>query len=295
MHPSFIPYFKFSVSKPEETIIRANRPWWDLEIKDFFRYKDLLYLLVRRDFVTSYKQTILGPFWIVLQALMGSAVFTVVFGKIAGLSTDGHPAFLFYLSGTLAWQYFSTVFGSGCNALQANIALFSKVYFPRLIPPISQAIFALFNFCFQLLVFFLALVVYYITNPEDTVGLRIEVFLLPLTVFQTAILATGMGLIISAASAKYRDLARIAGMAAQFLMYATPVIYPVSEIPQKYQSFLAWNPLTFIVESYRYLLLGHSTACTWEFAIPSILLSLLIFFVGIIFYNQVQRTYVDFV
>ena len=163
-----------------ETIIRANRSWWDLELKEFFKYKDLLYLLVRRDFVTSYKQTILGPFWVILQALMGSAVFTVVFGNIAGLSTDGHPAFLFYLCGTLAWQYFGTIFGAGSYALQANMVLFSKVYFPRLIPPIGQAISALLNFFIQLTVFFLALAIYRYNVTEATTGPSLRVIFLPL-------------------------------------------------------------------------------------------------------------------
>ena len=215
--------------KTQKVIIKANRSLWDLEIKDFFKYKDLLYLLVRRDFVTSYKQTILGPFWVILQALMGSAVFTVVFGNIAGLSTDGHPAFLFYLCGTLAWQYFGTVFGAGSNALQANLGLFSKVYFPRLIPPIGQAISALLNFFIQLIVFFIALGIYHSTNPDAIVGPRGEVLLLPLLVFQSAILGLGMGFIISSASVKYRDLGRLAGLLTQFLMYATPVIYPISD------------------------------------------------------------------
>jgi len=278
-----------------ETIIRANRSWWDLELKEFFRYKDLLYLLVRKDFVTSYKQTILGPIWVILQALMGSAVFTVIFGKVAGLSTDGHPAFLFYLCGTLAWQYFGSVFGVGSNSLQSNLMLFSKVYFPRLIPPVGQAVFALLNFLIQLIVFFVALAIYHSGTPDATTGPRIEAFALPLLVFQSAILALGLGFIISAASAKYRDLARMAGMATQFLMYASPVIYPLSEIPLKYQAFLALNPLTFIVEAYRHLLLGHSTAFTLEFAIPSIAITLIIFFIGVVLYNKTQRTYVDYV
>ena len=138
------------VNSTRETIIKSNRSCLDLEAKDFFRYKDLLLLLIRRDFVTSYKQTILGPFWIIAQALLGSAVFTIIFGKVANLSTDGHPAFLFYLSGMLGWQYFAAVFSVGCNSLQSNIMLFSKVYFPRLIPPIGQAIFAILNFLIQL-------------------------------------------------------------------------------------------------------------------------------------------------
>ena len=260
-----------------------------------WHYKDLIYLLIRRDFVTSFKQTILGPVWIIIQALMGSAVFTIIFGNIAGLSTDGHPAFLFYLCGNLAWQYFSNVLGIGTTALQANLHLFSKIYFPRLIPPIAQAISALLNFSIQLLVFLIAVMVYNLNFNISQIDINIEIILLPFIVFQSAILGLGLGFIISAASVKYRDLARISGMFTQFLMYATPVIYPISEIPDKYQALAALNPLTFIVESYRHILLGFSTGCKFEFALPSIILTIIIFLIGLSLYNKTQRTYVDYV
>jgi len=277
------------------TIIKAKRSWFDLEFVDFLKYKDLLFLLIRRDFVISYKQTILGPFWVIAQALLGSAIFTVIFGKIANLSTDGHPAFLFYLSGMLGWQYFASVYGIGCNALQSNLMLFSKVYFPRLIPPVGQAIFAIFNFLIQLAVFFIAFVIYQKTTssvlPLHLTGL----IFIPLLLLQSIALGLGIGFIISALSVKYRDLSRVAGMATQFILYASPVIYPISEIPEKYQAFMAWNPLVFIIESYRKILLGHSTASTLEFALPSVGLTILVFFIGLILYNKTQRTYVDYV
>ena len=276
-------------------LIKANRSLLDFELKDFLKYKDLLFLLIRRDFVTSYKQTILGPFWVVIQALAGSAVFTVIFGKIANLSTDGHPAFLFYLCGNLGWQYFGSVFGIGSNALQANVGLFSKVYFPRLIPPLTQAFSSLLNFVIQLFVLLIAIWIYRSTNTTAETGPSYLVFLLPLLVFQSAILGLGLGFIISATSVKYRDLSRLAGLFTQFIMYASPVIYPISEIPTKYQIYTAYNPLTFIVESYRALLLGSASGCKWEFAIPSVLITLVIFVIGVILYNKTQRTYVDYV
>ena len=266
-----------------------------MEFKEVFNYKDLIFLLIRRDFVTSYKQTILGPFWIILQALLGSSVFTVVFGKIANISTDGHPAFLFYLCGMLSWQYFSSVYGVGCNALQSNLPIFSKVYFPRLIPPVSQAFFLLFNLIIQISLLFLAIYMFKLKYSDITSGPQISAFLLPFLILQSALLGLGMGFIVSSASVKYRDLSRVAGMATQFLMYASPVIYPISEIPEKYKLYLAWNPLTFIVESYRELLLGHSTGCSTEFAIPSIVVSLIIFTLGLALYNSTQRTYVDMI
>lgn len=282
---------------PHKNVIKSNRPWWDLELGEILRYRDLLLLLVRRDFVTTYKQTILGPVWVILQALMGSAVFTVVFSGLAGLSTDGHPAFLFYLSGTLAWQYFATVFGSGSHALQAHLGLFSKIYFPRLIPPLCDAISALVKWSIQLAVFFLALFLYNQGASADAQVLpRPEALLfLPALLLQTALLSLGIGFIVSAASVKYRDLAQVAGMFTQFIMYATPVIYPISQVPETYRPYLAYNPLTFIVEGYRHLLLGHATAATPEYAIPSMTTTLLLFFLGLIVYNKTQRTYVDYV
>jgi lipopolysaccharide transport system permease protein len=279
----------------KEIHIKSNRSWLDLELSQILKFKDLFILLIRRDFVTSYKQTILGPFWVVIQALAGSAVFTVIFGNIAGISTDGHPAFLFYLCGNMAWQYFAQVFGLGSNALQSNIGLFSKVYFPRLIPPLTQAFSSLLNFIIQLIVLLLAIWIYRSSNPASITCLSPFIFLLPLLVLQSAMLGLGVGFIISATSVKYRDLSRLAGLLTQFIMYASPIIYPISEIPTKYQIYTAYNPLTFIVESYRALLLGNASGCKWEFAIPSVLITLVIFFLGLILYNHTQRTYVDYV
>ena len=282
------------IANTRRIVIRADRKWWDLEVRDLLNYKDLLFLLVRKDFVTSYKQTVLGPIWVVLQALMGSAVFAVIFGKIAGIETNGHPAFLFYLVGNLAWNYFASVFGTGCNSLQSNIHLFSKVYFPRLIPPIADAVSKLINFLIQFLVYILALGFYHSTYPAPDSGILIEAIFLPLLVLQIAVLGLGLGFIASAVSVKYRDLSRFAGLATQFLMYATPVIYPISEIPKAYQFWMAWNPLTFIVESFRYLLLGSASGCTIEYALPSIGMTVMILLIGVILYNNCQRTYVDY-
>jgi len=277
------------------THIKSNRSWCDLEVTDFFRYKDLIYLLIRRDLVTSYKQTILGPLWVVIQALMGSAVFTVVFGNIAGISTDGHPTFLFYLSGMIGWQYFGSILGIGSYSLQSNLALFSKVYFPRLIPPISQSISALLNFVIQLLVFYLALLVHNQATSQAGITIDYKIIFIPLLVLQSAIFGLGIGFIFSALSTKYRDFSRISGQFTQLIMYGTPVIYPASAIPNHYEFLMMWNPLAFIVESYREILLGHSTACNLEHALPSILVTLVIFFCGLVLYNKAQRTYVDFV
>tara|TARA_B100001093_G_C26825887_1_gene1013970 strand:- start:1201 stop:2055 length:855 start_codon:yes stop_codon:yes gene_type:complete len=275
-------------------LIKANQSWLDFDLHEIWNYKDLLYLLVRRDFVTSYKQTILGPFWVVFQALVGSAVFSVVFSNIAGLSTDGLPPFLFYLCGNLAWQYFASVLGMSSNTLQANLGIFSKVYFPRLIPPIGQSISLLLNFFIQFIVLFIAVYIFKFQVPTTHVGPLSTIFILPLLIFQLAALGLGVGFIISSISVKYRDLSRLAGLLTQFIMYASPVIYPISEIPEKYQALIMWNPLVFIVESFRYLILGQASACDLEFAVPSIISTVFIISLGLICYNKTQRSYVDF-
>ena len=250
--------------------------------------------MIWRDIVTSYKQTVLGPLWLVIQALMGSAVFTIIFGNIAGLSTDGHPSFLFYLCGNLGWQYFAKTFGIGCNALQTNVGIFSKVYFPRLIPPFTSSISALLDFGIQLAVLLLAILIYNYSFGPPHILPSYSTVLLPLLVFQTILLGLGTGFIISSISVKYRDIGRLGGLISQFIMYASPVIYPLSEIPNKYQHFLAYNPLTFIIESYRYLLLGKSLGCTWEYATPSILITVILFLAGTSFYNRTQKNFVDY-
>ena len=210
------------------------------------------------------------------------------------MSTDGHPVFLFYLCGNLAWNYFGNVFGTGSNALQANAPLFSKVYFPRLIPPISQAFSALINFFVQFFVLLLAIIIYKHEHLTSIAGINLAILFLPLLVFQSALLGLGLGFIVSAISVKYRDLARLATLMSQFIMYASPIIYPISEIPEKYLPYVAYNPLTFIVESYRFVLLGRATACNMEFAVPSISITILIFIFGLFLYNKIQRRYIDY-
>ena len=275
--------------------IKAKKSLFDLELKEIFKYRDLFYFLIRRDFVSSYKQTILGPAWIVIQALLGSAIFTIIFGEIAGISTDGHPAFLFYLAGNLAWQFFSGVFAIGSNALQSNHNLFSKVYFPRLIPPFAQSSTMLINLLINLLLFAVSAYVYYYKTGVNPSSLNLGVILLPLITLQTLFLGLGVGVILSSISIRYRDLGRLAGLMSQFIMYASPVIYPISLIPDKYNFFISLNPLTFIVETYRFILLGKASGFSIEYAVPSLLITIVLFISGLLLYNKTQRSYVDFV
>ena len=226
---------------------------------------------------------------------MGSAVFTIIFGKIANLSTDGHPAFLFYLVGNLSWQFFGGVFGIGSNALQSNHNLFSKVYFPRIIPPIAQSFTIIINLMIHLFLFGISIYIYKYSLGGTTSGPNLWILIIPLLVLQTLALGLGLGFIVSSMSVKYRDFGRLTGLMTQFIMYASPVIYPLSLIPDKYKFLSQINPLTFIVESYRFSLLGSAHGFTMKYAITSIGITIVILFIGIIFYNKIQRSYVDYV
>ena len=275
--------------------IKANKSLFDLELKEIFKYRDLFYFLIRRDFVSSYKQTILGPAWIVIQALLGSAIFTIIFGEIAGISTDGHPAFLFYLAGNLAWQFFSGVFAIGSNALQSNHNLFSKVYFPRLIPPFAQSSTMLINLLINLLLFAVSAYVYYYKTGVNPSSLNLSGYSSSIDYTSNFISRTWIRFILSSISIRYRDLGRLAGLMSQFIMYASPVIYPISLIPDKYNFFISLNPLTFIVEAYRFILLGKASGFSIEYAVPSLLITIVLFISGLLLYNKTQRSYVDFV
>lgn len=275
--------------------IKPSTGWFDINLREIWQYRDLLFLLVRRDFVSQYKQTILGPFWLIAQPLFGTSVFTVIFGMVAKLPTDGLPVFLFYQSGMLGWNYFANTYGSNSNALQSNVGLFGKVYFPRMIPPLATCITNLFTFILQLFVFMIVYTIFKINLGENaTFGISPYVCFLPLLVIQSALLAIGVGLFISAITVKYRDFAKMSGLIMQFLMYVSPIIYPLSEVPEKLKWVMMLNPLSFIVESYRVMLLGKGSISI-ELAIVSIVITLSIFFIGTILYNKIQKTYVDYV
>tara|TARA_B100000212_G_C27359017_1_gene527283 strand:- start:154 stop:1005 length:852 start_codon:yes stop_codon:yes gene_type:complete len=275
--------------------IRPSKGWCDINLKEIWQYRDLLILLIRRDFVAQYKQTVLGPFWLVAQPLLGTGVFTVIFGMVAKLPTDGLPVFLFYQTGMLGWNYFASTYGSNSNALQSNVGLFGKVYFPRIIPPVAVCVTNLFAFLLQLIVFMIVYMAFKIHLGENaSFGITPYACFIPLLVFQSALLAIGVGLLMSALTVKYRDLAKVGGLVMQFLMYVSPIIYPLSEVPEKLKWIMMFNPLSFIVESYRVLLLGKGSVSI-ELALSSVSITLVIAFLGIVLYDKTQRTYVDYV
>jgi lipopolysaccharide transport system permease protein len=280
-----------------EVRIRPNTSWFHIDLEGLNHYRDLLWLLVQRDFTAKYKQTILGPLWFLLNPIINSLAFTLVFGKIVGVSTDGVPPMIFFLSGQLGWTYFSTVLGSTANSLAGNTHLFAKVYFPRIIPPLAVTISSLLALVIQLVTFLGFYAHHQLTAaPERLLTMpTLSWALFPLIVVHMAFLALGVGLILSALSAKYRDVQQVQGFFVTIWMYVTPIIYPLSTISEKYPK-LVWlaelNPMTAIVETTRQLFLGVGTVTPTGY-LTSVIVTLIVFATGLFSYQKSARTFVD--
>jgi len=273
-----------------DLVITPRKKWYDLQLRDLWRYRDLIVLFVRRDFVSRFKQTILGPLWYIIQPLLTSIVFTVIFGQIAKLPTDGLPQILFYMSGTVMWHYFSNCLTGTSNTFTSNAGIFGKVYFPRLVTPISLVISNLISFTIQLL-FFLSFLTYFIVRGSD-VKLTMWALSLPLLVLLMAGLGLGFGIIVSSVTTKYRDLSYLVGFGVSLWMYATPVIYPVSTIPERWRWVADINPMTPIIETFRMGFLGAGNA-SWLGLAYSAGFMILILFLGIVIFNRVEKTFID--
>ena len=273
------------------TVIRPRRGWFDLRLRELVSYRDLILLLVKRDFTVLYKQTILGPAWALIQPLLTTLIFTVVFGNIASLPTDGMPSFLFYMCGNVAWQYFA-----GClNTFARNSRLFGKVYFPRLCMPIATVLSQLINFAVQFALF-LCFLLYYATRPGTAVHPQLGLILFtPLLLLQMAMLGLGFGIIVSALTTKYRDLAMLVGFGVQLWMYATPVAYPASMIMTKYPHLLGLymlNPMTPVIELFRAAYLGVE-GFELQYIWPSAAITLAVLFVGVVLFSRTEKTFMD--
>ena len=273
-----------------DLIITPRKKWWDLQLRDVWHYRDLIGLFVRRDFVSRYKQTILGPLWFIIQPLLTSIVFTVIFGNIAQLPTDGLPQMLFYMSGNILWSYFSTCLTSTSTTFTANAHLFGKVYFPRLVMPVSIVISDLITFAIQF-VFFLAYLLFFYLRGS-AVGLTTWAFALPLLLVLMAGLGLGFGIIISSLTTKYRDLQYLVSFGVGLWMYATPVIYPVSSIPEKWRWVANVNPVTPIIETFRKGFLGAGDA-SWARLAYSFGFMLVVLLIGVVIFNRVEKTFID--
>jgi len=272
------------------TIIEPPAKLFDLKLDELWRYRDLIFLFVHRDFVAQYKQTILGPAWHFIAPLFTTIIFTIVFGKIAQIPTDGLPPFLFYMAGTVLWGYFSAVLTSTSSTFTGNAGIFGKVYFPRLAVPVAQLISRLIAFGIQFF-FFLCFMAYFILAGAE-VRPNAWVLALPLFLVMMAALGLGLGVIISSLTTRYRDLTVLVGFGVQLLMYATPIIYPLSVIPEQYRYWLLLNPIAPIIELFRYAFLGAGSVSLGMLAY-SILFITAILYIGIVLFNRVERTFMD--
>ena len=277
------------------TRIRPKTGWFDINLKELWQYRDLIWMLIKRDFTLIYKQTILGPAWVVIQPLLTTVIFTVVFGNIAGLPTDGMPKFLFYMGGNIAWQYFANCLNATANTFIANRNIFGKVYFPRLCMPLSTVFSRLINFGVQFALF-AVFVVYYMLQPGSAVQPNWQLILMtPLMILQLAMLGLGFGMIVSSMTTKYRDLQLLVSFGVQLWMYATPVTYPASMIAEKFPGLLGvymLNPMTPLIELFRAAYLG-SQSYYLNYYWLSIAMTVLIFGAGVVLFSRVEKTFMD--
>ena len=273
-----------------DLVIKGHTSLLDLRFGDLWRYRDLLVMFVKRDFVSFYKQTIFGPLWFFIQPILTTIVFTFVFGNLAGLSTDGLPQFLFYLSGITAWNYFSDCITKTSTVFRDNANIFGKVYFPRLIMPLSIVTSNLVRFGVQLIML-LFMMSYYAFIGADF-EITYAIFFFPILIVVMALLGLGLGLIITALTTKYRDLSFLVTFGVQLLMYGTTVIYPLSAAPEKYKWLIQLNPMTGIIEAFRYGFLGKGTFTFWSVGYP-VIFTLIVLFLGIIIFNKTEKTFVD--
>lgn len=272
------------------TIIRPKAGWFDINLRELIQYKDLIVMFVKRDFKTLYKQTVLGPLWIIINPLLTTVMFTIVFGNIANIPTDGVPQLVFYMLGTTVWTYFSSCLTKTSSTFTGNAAIFGKVYFPRLVTPISTVISGLINFSVQFLMF-LGFMIYFkmIGSPIQP---NLYILITPLLLVQLAAVALGFGIIISSLTTKYRDLAVLVGFGVQIWMYATPVVYPASQISGKLKTLMMLNPISPIVESFRYAFLG-SGSIPWNYLGISVVTTLVVLFAGVVLFSRVEKTFMD--
>ena len=271
-------------------IIKPQSRLFELGLREVWRYRDLIILLVRRDFVSSYKQTILGPIWIVIQPLITTLIYIFIFGNIAKLSTDGLPALLFYMSGVTIWNYFAQTLTATASVFRDNAAIFGKVYFPRLAIPLSIIISNLIRFAVQFTLF--VIVCAYYSIMIQTIHPNTIMLLIPFLILIMGLLSLGLGMIFSSLTTKYRDLAILLNFGIQLAMYTSPVIYPVSSVPQNYRWLLQINPITPLIETLRYGFLGSGTF-SWSNLCQSTFVTIVILLVGIIIFNRTQKSFTD--
>jgi lipopolysaccharide transport system permease protein len=284
-------FFTMSIdSRNPDLIIRPKKHLFDIDFKDIWRYRDLILLMVRRDFVAQYKQTVLGPLWFVISPLINVFMFAFVFNRIAGISTEGVPAILFYLTGLTLWNYFATTLTGISNTFVSNADIFGKVYFPRLIIPISLTISSMVRFMIQLGLLATVMIIYYFNGFQFHFSRYTLV--IPFLFLNTALLSLGCGIIISSLTTKYRDFQYLLGFGVQLLMYATPIIYPVSIVPKKFAWIISLNPMAPMIEAFKYGFIGVGSF-NISAIVTSVCTTLVLLFVGVLLFNKVEGSFMD--
>ncbi len=277
-------------SKDWDLVIKGHSSLFDINFGDLWRYRDLLLMFVKRDFVSFYKQTILGPLWFFIQPIFTTIVFTFVFGNLANISTDGLPHALFYLTGITAWAYFADCLTKTSTVFKDNANIFGKVYFPRLIMPLSIVVSNLVRFGVQLLLLIVMMLIFHYRGEQFEVTYGLVFF--PILVLLMALLGLGIGLIITAVTTKYKDLTFLITFGVQLLMYGTTVIYPLSAAPEQYKRIIELNPMTGIIEGFRFAFLGKGEFTAWSIGYSAIV-TVVILFMGILIFNKTEKNFVD--
>lgn len=278
------------MSESWTTVLRPKNKWYDINLKELWAYKDLVVLFVKRNYVTRYKQTVLGPLWLLITPIVTTIMYALVFGEIAGISTDGAPQLAFYLSGNVVWTFFAMCLNNTSRTFIDNAAVFGKVYFPRLVTPIATVITGMLDFLIQLVLLIIILVGYSVSGV--TINWNWWILATPLLMLQIAVLGLGFGIIVSSLTTKYRDLSILVTFGVQLWMYASPVVYPLSQIPERFQSVYMLNPVAPIITIFRYAFLGVGEVPLASWGI-SWIVTIAIFVVGALMFNRIEKTFMD--
>jgi len=273
-----------------DLVIKPKRRLLEIPIREIIRYRDLIFLFVKRDFTTQYKQTILGPLWFIISPFFSTIIYTFIFGRLANIGTDGIPHTLFYFSGTILWNFFSSCFNESCNVLINNIGIFGKVYFPRLVVPINYVLSHFIKSFIQFLMLVILFIYFVFTGASVHASWLMILF--PIIFIWLAAISVGTGIIISSITTKYRDLRNIVSFALSLGMYATPVVYPISEIPDKFRWIAYVNPVSAPIELFRKWFFGVSSVDT-NMILISLGFTVFLVFIGLILFNQNEQNFID--
>lgn len=272
------------------TVLKPRTKWGNMNLKELFSYKDLILLFVKRNYVTKYKQTILGPLWLIISPLMTTLMFVVVFGNIAGLSTDGTPQIAFYMAGNVVWAYFAACVNQTSNTFVSNASVFGKVYFPRMVVPISTVLTGMLDFLVQFVLFLIILLFLAVTGIS--IPINMWALVTPVLVLQLALLGMGVGIIVSSLTTKYRDLAILVTFGVQLWMYASPVVYSVTQIPERYRFLYLLNPVAPIITMFRYAFLGTGYLPLLSWGI-SWITTIIVVIIGVLLFSRIEKTFMD--